>query len=326
MKDIVKQLTIAYSDDYLNWRLGSKDGSHPTNPIRAKLAVELITRELGADSILEVIEPTYKRRDRRAIESIHDPKYVAEVIDKGISYDWLGEDLLNGHTAAQMFSGTARLVEKIIAGETRIGFNPQGAKHHAQYDHSAGFCVFNDMAWAAKEFAKAGLKTAYIDWDAHAGDGVQHLLEDTDTPTFSIHGHGIYPLDPLTYMRGRDDANYLFQLPDKGIYNYNLQRGEGDDAFAWAIDDIGEKLKQYKPDVILLATGADAHEGESWGLKYTYEGYAYAAQKVAEWANTYSKGRVLIGGAGGYQPHTHTPRIWANVVEDITYYTTGDVR
>jgi acetoin utilization deacetylase AcuC-like enzyme len=124
-------------------------------------------------------------------------------------------------------------------------------------------------------------------------------------------------------MRGRDDNNYLFQLPDKGIYNYNLQPGEGDDAFAWAIDDIGEKLEQYKPDVILLATGADAHEGEHWGLKYTYEGYAYASQKVAEWANLYSKGRVLIGGAGGYQPHTHTPRIWANVVEDITYYTGG---
>jgi acetoin utilization protein AcuC len=320
----MKELTIAYSDDYLNWRLGSKDGSHPTNPIRAKIAVELLEQELEGVVDFEVIEPTYKRRDRRAIESIHSARYVAEVIDEGKSYDWSGKDLLNGATAAQMFSGTARLVEKIIAGETRVGFNPQGAKHHAQYDHSAGFCVFNDMAWAAKEFAKAGLKTVYIDWDAHAGDGVQHLLEDTDTPTFSIHGHGIYPLDPLTYMRGRDDANYLYQHPEKGIYNYNLQRGEGDDAFIWAIDDIAEKVGKYAPDVILLATGADAHEGESWGLKYTYEGYNYASEKIAEMANMYSKGRVLIGGAGGYQPHTHTPRIWANVVEDIVFNIDGD--
>ena len=48
----------------------------------------------------------------------------------------------------------------------------------------------------------------------------------------------------------------------KEFYNYALQPGEGDDAFAWAIDDIAEKLEAYKPDVILLATGADGHEGE----------------------------------------------------------------
>jgi acetoin utilization deacetylase AcuC-like enzyme len=322
----MKELTIAYSDDYLNWRLGSGDGSHPTNPIRAKLAVDLLKEELEGVVDFEIIEPVYKRRDRKSIESIHSARYVSEVIDEGISYDWYGVDKLNGTTAAQMFAGTARLVEKMLAGETRIGFNPQGAKHHAQKDYSSGFCVFNDMAWAALEFKKAGLKVAYIDWDAHAGDGVQNLLAHTDIPTFSIHGHGIFPNAQNTSKRGADSDNYLFSNLEENWYNYNLQSGEGDEAFAWAIDDIDEKLAEYKPDVILLATGADAHEGEYWGLKFTYEGYAYAAQKVAEWANLYSEGRVLIGGAGGYQPHTHTPRIWANVVEDITNYTTGDVR
>jgi len=67
----------------------------------------------------------------------------------------------------------------------------------------------------------------------------------------------------------------------------------------------------------LLATGADGHEGENWGLKYTFDGYAYASKVIAELANKYADGRVLIGGAGGYQPYTHTPRIWANVVRDI---------
>jgi acetoin utilization deacetylase AcuC-like enzyme len=52
-------------------------------------------------------------------------------------------------------------------------------------------------------------------------------------------------------------------------------------------------------------------------LKYSYEGYSYAAKKVAELAEKHCERRVLIGGAGGYQPLTHTPRIWANVVRAI---------
>lgn len=309
------KLVITYSDDYLNWKLGAGDGSHPTNAIRAKLATELITAELDADEV-EVIAPTVHDGDREKVESIHDPDFVAEVIDDGRSHDWYGENKVNGYTALQMFAGTVRLTEKMIAGELKVGFNPQGAKHHAQYGWSEGFCVFNDMAWAALEFKKAGLKPVYIDWDVNAGDGVQNLLEDTDIPTFSIHGHGIYPVHSDTWLRGQE-GNYLYQNVDKHFYNYALQQGEGDDAFAWAIDDIAEKIAGYKPDVILLATGADGHEGENWGLKYTYDGYKYASSKVAELANTYTDGRVLIGGAGGYQPYTHTPAVWATVVTNI---------
>ena len=216
-----------------------------------------------------------------------------------------------------MFAGTARLVEKIAAGEIKVGFNPQGAKHHAQKTKSEGFCVFNDHAWAALEFKRLGLKPLYIDWDVNAGDGVQNLLADTDISTFSIHGHGIYPTHNDTWLREKSgQGNYEYSNPDQHWYNYNLVQGQGDEAFKWAIDLIAEKVDEYQPDVILLAAGADGHEGEHWGLKYTYEGYEYAAKKVAELAAEHCKGRVLIGGAGGYQPLSHTPRIWANVVRD----------
>jgi acetoin utilization protein AcuC len=312
-----KKLTVAYSDDYLNWNLGSGDGSHPTKPIRAKIATDFLVEELGADNV-EIIEPEFRDGDREKIESIHDTEYVAQVIDDGMSFDWTGERPEMGYTAAQMFAGTARLVEKMIAGETQVGFNPQGAKHHAQFDHSEGFCVFNDHAWAAKEFVKNGLKVVYIDWDVNAGDGVQNLLADTDIPTFSIHGNGIYPTHSNTWLReAGKEADYVYTDEENHWYNYCLQQGQGDEAFKWAIDLIAKKVAEYKPDVILLATGADGHEGEHWGLKYTYDGYHYAAGVIADLANKYSDGRVLIGGAGGYQPYTHTPRVWANVVKDI---------
>lgn len=312
MKD---KLHISYSDDYLKWLLGSGDGKHPTKPIRAKIATDYLVSELGSDNVV-VIEPEVDAKDRERLESIHSPKFVSEVLDEGRCYDWYGERLEMGQVALQMFAGTARLTEKMLAGDIRVGFNPQGAKHHAQYAWSEGFCVFNDFAWSALEFQKAGLKPVYIDWDVNAGDGVQNLLEGSGIPTFSIHGHGIYPTHSDTWIKGETE-NYLYAREDQPIYNYALQQGEGDEAFKWAIDDIADKIAKYEPDVILLATGADGHEGESWGLKYTYDGYHYASSVVADLANRFADGRVLIGGAGGYQAETHTPRIWANVVSDI---------
>jgi acetoin utilization deacetylase AcuC-like enzyme len=317
----MNKLTIAYSDAYLNWKLGNGDGSHPTNPIRAKLAVEMLEAELPALGVeYEIIEPTFEDEDRNRLLEVHSKHYVSEVLDSGESYEWFGKSQVNADTAALMFGGTVRLVEKMLEpnSEVRVAFNPQGAKHHAHYDYSSGFCVFNDMAWAALEFAKAGKKVIYIDWDAHAGDGVQAILESSkvNVPTFSIHGHGIFPNRADTSVRGKE-GNYLFMNEEAGWYNYNLQQGEGDPTFKWAIDDIVNKALDFEPDVIIVATGADGHEGESWGLKYTFDGYAYAASAVADLAERFNS-KVLIGGAGGYRPYTATPRIWADVVEVIS--------
>lgn len=312
------KLTISYSDAYLNWNLGSGDGKHPTNPVRAMLAVQMLKEELpGVGVDFGVIEPTFEPGDREKLLEVHSRNHVTTVLDKGESFEWVGVNVQNAETAGLMFSGTVRLVEKMLAdADVRVGFNPQGAKHHAHRDYSSGFCVFNDMAWAALEFERAGLKVVYIDWDVHAGDGVQALLENTNIPTFSIHGHGIFPNLSYTSVE-KQKQNYLYMDQEHHWFNYNLQEGSGDDAFAWAIEDIMEKVLYYSPDVILLATGADGHEGEAWGIKYTLDGYRYAAEKIAEMANLYGA-RVLIGGAGGYQPYTFTPRIWAEVVKTIT--------
>lgn len=310
-------LHIAYSDDYLGWLLGDGKGSHPTKPIRAKIATEMLLDEIGSENIT-IVEPTIEEDDREALESIHSPQFVSEVIDAGLSYDWVGARREMGEIAFKMFTGTKRLVEKMIDGEVQVGFNPQGAKHHAQYGWSEGFCVFNDFAWSAMEFEKYGLKPLYIDWDVNAGDGVQNLLQDTDIPTLSIHGHGIYPTHSNTYDSKQDGSTrYEYHNPEQHWYNYCLPQGADDFDFAWAIDRIAEKVAEYKPNVILLATGADAHESDNWGINFTYKGYDYASIKVAELANKYANGRVLIGGAGGYKAYTATPRVWANVVKNI---------
>lgn len=273
---------------------------------------------------MSVIDPETadKSQVRAAIESVHDRDYVSAVIDEGISDEWTRNRPWMGHTAAVMFAGTQMLVEGMLNNAFTMGFNPQGAKHHAHFDRSSGFCVFNDMAWAALEFQKAGMKPLYLDWDIHAGDGVQHLLEDTSIPTLSIHNHSIYPGDPETINRelARAGKNHTAHDPERHIYNWGINSGEGDEALAWALTGAEEIIHEYQPDVILLAAGADGHGGESSlgsSNNYSYEGFNEAAQLVARLANEYSQGRVLIGGAGGYQPLDHTPRIWANVIETV---------
>jgi acetoin utilization protein AcuC len=213
-----------------------------------------------------------------------------------------------------------RLVEKLLAGEIQVGFNPQGAKHHARRDASSGFCVYNDMAFAALKLQEAGLRPLYLDWDIHAGDGVHHILKESKIPTLSIHQGGIYPLDAeLTDFSKRGTRHTKHDL-DSLSYNWNLVSGDGDDGLRWAMDEAAELIDAYKPDVILLAAGADGHAGiNNLGVNsnFSYRGFVSAAKIVGALARKHSQGRVLIGGAGGYQPLDHTPEIWSLVVSEI---------
>ena len=317
-------LHISYSDDYLNWKLGNGDGTHPTNPIRAKIATQALKYRLGEDNVT-VIEPQVQDGDREELEKVHSKGHISKVLDSHRSEDWLGISPSNSETALKMFAGTMRLTEKIIAGETRVGFNPQGAKHHAQYSYSEGFCVFNDMAWAALTLRDAGLRPLYIDWDVHAGNGVQNLLSGTDIPTLSIHQYGIYPTHSDVWNPSRlGGGNYEHHSETAQWYNWCLTAKSTDTALAWAMEGVAKKVHEYKPDIILLATGADGHKDDGWGMAYTDKGFIQSAETVAQLANQYSKGRVLIGGAGGYRPYDTTPRVWADVVETIYNKTKGN--
>ena len=132
------KLHVAYDDVYLKWKLGSEGDSHPTNPMRAKLATDLLSEEFD----IELVTPNATEVDRDRVQLVHDSHYVSKVLDDGHCGEWRPNSTEKGQVALEMFAGTVRLVEKILAGEAKVAFNPQGAKHHAQYDYSSGFCVF----------------------------------------------------------------------------------------------------------------------------------------------------------------------------------------
>lgn len=313
-----QKLHVIYDDIFLNWKLGLGDGSHPTNPIRAKLAHELLATEFGEQMVTVKPNPDDKReQDLAALNELHDPNYVAETM-AGNNGQWIGRKPEVAEAGFAMFQGTLRALELILCDEAKVVFNPQGAKHHARYGYGSGFCIFNDMAYAAIELQKAGLRPLYIDWDIHAGDGVHHMLANLQIPTISIHNGSGYPMD--RELQSLDGTRREIVHEDSLSYNFNVQDGDGDEVFMDAIDRVREIVEAYKPDVILLAAGADGHEGPNnlgANNNYTAKGFRYAAEMVAEQASKHSQGRVLIGGAGGYQPLKETPETWALVVSTI---------
>lgn len=296
-------ITIAYTPQYLDWQLGA---GHPSNPVRARLAVEQLVAQ-GFPT--RVITPTFDAdRTLRLAGEVHDVAYVEEVL-AGRCDEWDGTNETLGRTASVMFTGTVDLVGAMLADGLLPGvyFNPQGAKHHAHHARSGGFCVFNDMAWAAQHFTGVGKRVLYVDWDAHHGDGVEELLLDNRLAvTASIHDGTIFP------GSGRDGHDV-----SRGAYNWALPAGAGDFQLVMAMEEVSRLLHEMRPDVVLVACGADGLAGDPLStLQYTIGGIFKAAGGLGyECASAGIP--VLVGGAGGYQPETETPEAWVATVRAL---------
>lgn len=290
---------VAYDDRLLKWRLG-KD--HPTNPERAKNAVDALRR-------LDIRMMVHRISGPAAVsllEDVHQSAYVTNTLS-GRNDEWQGERTDLAEVARLMFQGTVDLVWKLeTARRPGVYFSPQGAKHHAMYAQGSGFCVFNDFAWAAQYLSKRGHRVLYVDTDAHHGDGVEALTYgNTDIMTASIHDGTIFP------GTGHVDE------PDLHVWNWALDRGAGDEELEVALGDVVKLGARFAPTVMLVALGADGHEDDPLStLRYTYEGYEAAARKLGAFAR--ERGiSVLVGGAGGYRPRTHTPAVWVRFVHTL---------
>ena len=290
-------LAVAYDERLLDWLLGP---GHPTNPVRAKLAVELL-QERGVPLVVEPI--TWQLTGELA--AVHTADYVRNTLD-GDNDEWQGSRPDLGAVAAHMFAATVQLVHAVDDGRVRVGFSPQGAKHHAMADRGSGFCVFNDLAWAAKHFAGQGRRVLYVDLDAHHGDGVEALTRDEPQVMFcSVHDSTIFP-----WSQHEDDR-------ERRVYNFPLAQGAGDRELRASVAAIVDLAEGWQPEVVLIAIGADGHATDPMSsLQYSDEGYTGAARALGTLAARLGA-PVLMGGAGGYQPLTHTPAVWATFVAEL---------
>lgn len=296
-----RNIALVHSPKYQNWVFSE---THPTQGRRFSNVQDQLFLAL-ADTGIELIEATPFAANRQELERIHAPHYVDEVINQHLSSQWSGarEDL--AELAQYFVGGTLLALDILLKGQTKTAVHFPGAKHHAQYDHSSGFCIFNDFALVADIATKDhGKKVAILDIDAHHGDGTENLTADNPKVlTYSIHEYGIFP----GTGNQSDPAKHVFNFPISSN-QLSWESGMGDEALAEGVAGFICEAIRFQPDLIFIACGADGHaEDPLSSLQYTVEGFAAIALGIR---HNFPETPILMGGAGGYLPDTRTPEVW----------------
>ena len=269
---------------------------------------------------LEIVQP--RAAGRELLELFHTSRYIGFVREMSA----LGHGFLdNGDTpvfpgvyeaAATVVGGTITALDRIMTGEARRAFVPIGGLHHARRDGAAGFCVFNDCGIAIERARRNyGVeRVAYVDIDAHHGDGVFYGFENDPSVIFAdMHEDGRY-LYPGT---GRRDETGRGAAAGTKL-NIPLPRGAGDAEFLAAWAEIEAHLERYEPALYLLQCGADSVAGDPiTHLELSVEAHAHAATRLRALAERTASGRLLAMGGGGYN-RNNLARCWTRVVESLS--------
>jgi acetoin utilization protein AcuC len=309
------QVAVVVSDRLARYGFG--DG-HPFGTDRHAAFV----REFGArglDKRVHILEPRVATDDE--LRAFHTPAYIEFVRERSAS----GQGLLDGgdtpafrgvyEAAAGVVGATLNAAEAIMQGECRRAFVPIAGLHHAARDHAAGFCVFNDCGVAIELLRKkSGLgRVAYVDIDAHHGDGVFYAFEDEPSVIFAdLHEDGryLYPGTGASEETGRGAAQGT-------KLNLPMAPGSDDAEFARVWPQVMTHLERFAPEFIILQCGADSLEGDPiTHLRFTAKSHGFAARELASLAEKLGHGRVLALGGGGYN-RGNIAQAWTAVVENL---------
>ncbi|MDW8084145.1 MAG: acetoin utilization protein AcuC [Candidatus Caldarchaeum sp.] len=293
--------------------------AHPMNKIRLEAFYEEMERRKHGLKGVEMVEP-----ERVGIEEIslyHSREYVDFVIEKckaGRGYlDYGDTPAFPGcfEAASYVVGTTLKLLRKVLEGEFAAAFNPMGGLHHARRDRAGGFCIFNDAGVAIEYLLrKKNLNAvAYVDIDAHHGDGICYDFYREKRVIFAdIHqdGRTLYPGTGFRNETGEGDA--------KGTkLNIPLLPYSGDEEFIQAFKEVEQFLEKFEFDFVLLQCGADGLMGDPLTtLQYSPKAHEYAASSLRKIAERKCGGKILAMGGGGYNP-TNVALAWTAVVKAL---------
>ena len=276
-------------------------------------------RQLQLDSQVQELPPVMATQAE--IERFHSHDYVKRVKH----FSKIGSGYLdNGDTpafsgvyesAATVVGTSLQAIQDIMAGRLRQAFIPIAGLHHARRESASGFCVFNDCGVVIETlFSEYALqRVAYVDIDAHHGDGVFYAFEQEPRLLFAdIHEDGqfLYPGTGSIDETGRGKA--------KGMkLNLPVPPYAKDDVFDVYWDRIEAYLNQHRPEFILLQAGADSIAGDPiTHLQFSTHAHYKATQRLCHLADRFAQGRLLVMGGGGYN-RRNIAMAWTSVVSAL---------
>jgi len=314
------QTAVFFGDALARYGFGS---SHPWGSDR----LYAFWSKLQNENINNVVVEEPELAGEQAALSFHDKEYVelvrAASKHGGVPLDRGDTPAFKGVFEASLYvvGSTLAALDMVVAGRDRAGrkiehaFNPIGGLHHARRDTAGGFCVFNDIGVAiiaARE--KYGIKRiAYVDIDAHHGDGVFYEFEDD--PLLLIadireDGRHLYPGTGSTSETGAGQATGT-------KINIPLEPEAGDDEFVAAFDKVEQFIDSSKPELIILQCGADSLAGDPiTHLQYTPKAHRHAADVLHRLAHKHCRGRIMALGGGGYN-RANIGSAWTQVVKSF---------
>ena len=278
---------------------------HPMRPVRLRHTYELLQAYGAFDGDNSSLIPP-RPASEEELRWLHGSEYISAVraFGSGLSgydpmqFNFSGQGdnpIYEGmYDAAALSTGASLAAAELVANkQVDVAFSISGGLHHAAANRASGFCVFNDPALAIKFFRRRGLRVAYVDIDAHHGDGVQEAFFDDDQVlTISVHESGQY-LFPGTGFVDEvgvgEGSGFSVNLP---LYPYT-----DDDIYLEAFYEVAPPLlRAFAPDVLVTQLGIDTyHSDPLTHLQITTRGYIEAVKELSRLETPW-----LALGGGGY--------------------------
>ncbi|HSP39437.1 MAG TPA: acetoin utilization protein AcuC [Frankiaceae bacterium] len=310
---------VVWDDEFLRYDPGE---GHPMRPARLDVTMSL-ARALGVLSRPDLVVAGADPVDNRLLLRVHAADYVKAVRralpDERYDLGTLDDPVwrVMHEAAAAIAGGSVAAAEAVRSGRALHGVNIAGGLHHAHRAKAAGFCVYNDAAIAVQALLDDGVRrVAYVDVDAHHGDGVQEAFYgDPRVMTISLHQSGttLFPGTGFPSEIGVGDA-------EGTAVNVALPGFTGDAGWLRAFSGVVPVLLEaFEPEILVTQCGCDGHRADPLtDLRLTVDGQRATYMLLHDLAHELCGGRWIALGGGGYALADVVPRAWTHLLAVAT--------